>query len=78
MSTHDRRLDRLSVVYRRREPSPVSGYDFGGLSPEEQFELDGLLRWEEPHNAADVPDHPMTADEEGRLTALLARAVRRP
>ncbi len=77
MSTHDKRLDRLSLVYRRLEPAPLSDYDYSGLSSQAQYELDRLLRWDEPHNAADVPDRPMTAVEEGRLTELLARLTYR-
>lgn len=76
MSTHDRRLDRLSLVYRRPEPRRSAGYDYSGLSPEEQLELDQLLRFDEPL-FGEVVDRPMTAAENHRLTELLARVTYR-
>jgi len=44
--TLDRRLNRLQLVYRRREPPPVraTSFDAKRLSFAEQIELDDLLR----------------------------------
>lgn len=43
MTTLDKRLDRLRLVYRRPEPEPPAAVDPGALSMREQYELDGFL-----------------------------------
>jgi hypothetical protein len=78
MSTHDRRLDRLTQVYRQPDPKHTGAWDYSALSLREQFELDQLLRWDEPTYRGDAPARPMTPTERERLTELLDRVDYRP
>ena len=79
MTNADKRLDRLSLVWKAPDAVPNKPrYDYSALSPQEQYALDQLLRWDEPHNAADRPNRPMTAEEGRRLTELLGRVTYRP
>ncbi len=79
MSNHDKRLTRLQEVWRNPSPPrPSPAYDYSALTPQQQYELDQLLRWDEPHNAGDRPNRPMTAEEDRRLTELLVRVTYQP
>ncbi|MBA3518939.1 MAG: hypothetical protein H0T75_15165 [Rhizobiales bacterium] len=70
--TLDKRLDRLTLVYRRRELSPASGtaFDSMRLSFAEQIELDDLLR-----PLAPLPGEGWGAALESLSTEELERAV---
>ncbi len=67
----ERRLDRLDVVYRRREPQPARRtYDVSALDMYEKYELDQLLARLEglaprPNGRADLS--PLSDDELDRL-----------
>ncbi len=79
MTNADKRLDRLSLVWKSPDAVPNKPrYDYSCLTPQQQYELDQLLRWDEPHNAGDRPNRAMTAEEDRRLTELLARVTYRP
>ncbi len=80
MSNHESRLARLSVVYRRPDPVPAKRWDNSALTPQEQFELAGLLERCRPPDPSD-PHRLLTmsnlSDEEvDRGAELMERVTR--
>lgn len=81
MSDHERRLDRLTVVYHRPDPVPGNRWDNSALMPREQYELAQLLERCRP---SDRTDHAQPAEmsalsdeERARLADLMTRVVER-
>ncbi len=71
----DRRLEQVERVARRRAQTvALRRYDVSDLTPREQYELDTLLARAGaafPHE--EWTQVPLTADEQGRLEALVER-----
>ncbi len=82
MSNHDKRLDRLAIVYRRPDPVPTHPrWDYSCLSPQEQYELAQLLERCRPPDPLDphrLPDMSALTDEEvDRGAELMERVIDR-
>ena len=80
MSGIDKRLDRLTALYQRRQPARRDRADvdlsfLGHLSLEEQFELDQLLSVERPL-LGEGPARSWTLWERLRTEELLDKARR--
>ncbi len=82
MSSHDTRLDRLSLVWKAPDAVPKKPrYDYSCLSPREQYELAQLLdrcRPPDPLDPHQLTDMSALSDEEvERAAELMERVIDR-
>jgi hypothetical protein len=82
MTSHDRRLERLAIAYRRPDPEPKPPrWDYSCLSPPEQYEFAQLLERCRPPDPSDPHRRPdlsaLTDDEVERGAELMERVIDR-